>query len=94
MSTPGMTISPRYDSLIAKLIVHKPTRAEAIACMQRCLDEFVIEPIKTTIPLHREILNHPAVLKGDGGHWIHRAHVVESAFPRVPGGLPTSRYRH
>ncbi|HSW46271.1 MAG TPA: acetyl-CoA carboxylase biotin carboxylase subunit, partial [Phycisphaerae bacterium] len=61
----GMTISPRYDSLIAKLIVHKPTRAEAIACMQRCLGEFAIEPIKTTIPILREILIHPQFLKGE-----------------------------
>jgi acetyl-CoA carboxylase biotin carboxylase subunit len=61
----GARISPRYDSMIAKLIVHKPTRTEAIACMQRCLGEFVIEPIKTTIPLHKEILKHPAVIKGE-----------------------------
>lgn len=61
----GMNISPRYDSMIAKLIVHKPTRAEAIACMQRCLDEFVIEPIQTTIPILREIFIHPLFLKGD-----------------------------
>jgi len=61
----GMRISPRYDSLIAKLIVHKPTRTEAVACMQRCLAEFAIEPVKTTIPLHQEILRHPAVLKGE-----------------------------
>ena len=60
----GMTISPRYDSMIAKLIVHKPTRAEAIACMQRCLEEFVIEPVKTTIPLHREVFTHTHFLKG------------------------------
>jgi acetyl-CoA carboxylase biotin carboxylase subunit len=60
-----MTISPRYDSMIAKLIVHKPTRPEAIACMRRCLEEFVIEPIKTTIPLHREIFTHTHFLKGE-----------------------------
>ncbi len=61
----GVTVSPRYDSMIAKLIVHKPTRAEAIACMQRCLEEFVISPLKTTIPLHREIFNHTHFLKGE-----------------------------
>jgi len=61
----GMTISPRYDSLIAKLIVHRPTRTEAIACMQRCLEEFTIEPIRTTIPILREIFIHPRFLKGD-----------------------------
>jgi acetyl-CoA carboxylase biotin carboxylase subunit len=61
----GMTVSPRYDSMIAKLIVHRPTRAEAIACMLRCLEEFVIEPIKTTIPRHREILSHNRFQEGD-----------------------------
>ena len=61
----GLNISPRYDSLIAKLIVHRPTRAEAITCMQRCLEEFIIEPVKTTIPLFREIFTHTRFLKGD-----------------------------
>ncbi len=61
----GMAISPRYDSLIGKLIVHKPTRAEAIACMQRCLSEFTIEPIRTTLPILKEIFIHPRFLKGD-----------------------------
>ncbi len=61
----GVTVSPRYDSMIAKLIVHKSTRAEAIACMKRCLEEFVIAPIKTTIPLHREIFNHAHFLRGE-----------------------------
>jgi len=60
----GMTISPRYDSMIAKLIVHRATRAEAITCMQRCLEEFIIGPIKTTIPIHREIFSHTHFLKG------------------------------
>lgn len=54
----GYTISPNYDSLIGKLIVHRPTRDEAILCMRRCLDEFEIEPLKTTIPLHRKIFSN------------------------------------
>jgi acetyl-CoA carboxylase biotin carboxylase subunit len=60
----GYRISPRYDSLIGKLIVHRPTRAEAVACMRRCLDEFVVDPIKTTIPLYREIFRHEEFLSG------------------------------
>jgi acetyl-CoA carboxylase biotin carboxylase subunit len=60
----GYEVSPRYDSLIAKLIVHQPTRPEAIACMKRCLEEFVIEPIKTTLPLYREIFSHTHFLRG------------------------------
>ena len=54
----GYTISPYYDSLIGKLIVHRPTRDEAIQCMRRCLDELHISPIKTTIPLLKRILSH------------------------------------
>ena len=61
----GATVSPRYDSMIAKLIVHRYTRAEAIACMRRCLSEFVIEPIRTTIPIHREIFANAAFIRGD-----------------------------
>ncbi len=61
---PGSRISPRYDSMIAKLIVHRPTRSEAIACMRRCLEEFAIAPIKTTIPIFREIFTHAQFTKG------------------------------
>jgi acetyl-CoA carboxylase biotin carboxylase subunit len=50
------TISPHYDSLIAKLIVHANTRSEAIRKMERSLEMFVIEGIKTTIPLHQRIM--------------------------------------
>lgn len=52
----GYTIGPYYDSLIGKLIVHRPTRAEAIMCMQRALREFSVDGIKTTVPLARKIL--------------------------------------
>jgi acetyl-CoA carboxylase biotin carboxylase subunit len=48
---------------VYKRQVHQPTRAEAIAVMKRALDEFVVEGIKTTIPLHREILNHSAFVE-------------------------------
>jgi acetyl-CoA carboxylase biotin carboxylase subunit len=70
----GCDILPYYDSLIGKLIVHRPTRAEAIACMRRCLAEFEIAPIKTTIPLLRKIFDHPefAAGKTDTG-FIERA---------------------
>ena len=61
----GCKVSPRYDSLICKLIVHQPTRLEAIQCMRRCLAEFVIEPIKTTIPFLRKMIAHPNFLSGD-----------------------------
>jgi acetyl-CoA carboxylase biotin carboxylase subunit len=60
----GYRVPPNYDSLVAKLLVHQPTRAEAIATMKRALDEFGVEGIKTTIPLHREIMNHQAFVEG------------------------------
>lgn len=60
----GYVVGPYYDSMIGKLIVHKPTRPEAIACMKRCLDEFVVEGIKTTIPLLKRILNNTAFVEG------------------------------
>ncbi|WP_106768086.1 acetyl-CoA carboxylase biotin carboxylase subunit [Paenibacillus faecalis] len=62
---PGYTISPYYDSMIAKLIVWAPTREEAIAKMKRALTEFEIEGIHTTIPFHQKLLSHPVFLKGD-----------------------------
>jgi len=49
-------IPPYYDSMIAKLIVHANTREEAIMRMNRALDEFIIEGVKTTIPMHKKIL--------------------------------------
>ncbi|HEX9760506.1 MAG TPA: carbamoyl phosphate synthase, partial [Candidatus Acidoferrales bacterium] len=52
-------VSPYYDSLIAKLVTHGRDRDEAIARMQRALEMFIIEGIKTSIPLHRKILAHP-----------------------------------
>jgi len=60
----GYEIPPTYDSLIGKLIVHCSTRDEAIAAARRALDEFVIVPTKTTIPLCREILSHEKFVRG------------------------------
>src|SRR5262245_20496322 len=60
----GYRIPPNYDSLVAKLLVHQPSRPEAIACMRRALAEFVVEGVKTTIPRHREIFNHSAFIDG------------------------------
>jgi acetyl-CoA carboxylase biotin carboxylase subunit len=54
----GWTVSTSYDSMIAKLIVHQRTRTEAIATMKRALQEFIIEPIKTTIPACLNIISH------------------------------------
>lgn len=62
----GYRISPYYDSMIGKLIVHRPTREQAIAALQQALDEFVIEGVKTTIPLAHKILDHTVFREGTG----------------------------
>ncbi len=61
----GYVIPPNYDSMIAKLITTAQTREEAINKMKRALDEFVIEGIKTTIPFHRQLMDHPDYLAGN-----------------------------
>ena len=61
----GYVVPPHYDSMIAKLIVHAPTREYAIARMLRALDEFVIVGVKTTIPILKKILAHNKFAKGD-----------------------------
>ena len=61
----GYTIPPNYDSMIAKLITSAQTREEAINKMKRALDEFVIEGIATTIPFHRQLMDHPDYLAGN-----------------------------
>lgn len=61
---PGYVVPPHYDSMIGKLIVHKPTRAEAIACMIRSLDELRIEGIQTTVPFHKRVLQHQTFIDG------------------------------
>ncbi|RKY08865.1 MAG: acetyl-CoA carboxylase biotin carboxylase subunit, partial [Planctomycetota bacterium] len=59
----GSIVSPHYDSMVAKVIVHQKNREEAIATMKRALGEFRIEPIKTTIPACLDILSHNLYLK-------------------------------
>jgi len=61
----GYMIPPNYDSMIAKLITTAQTREEAINKMKRALDEFIIEGIKTTIPFHRQLMEHPDYIAGN-----------------------------
>ena len=60
----GYRVPPNYDSLIAKLLVHQPTRRESIQVMKRALSEFIVDGIKTTIPLHQKIFNTSAFIEG------------------------------
>jgi acetyl-CoA carboxylase biotin carboxylase subunit len=62
---PGYTISPHYDSMIAKLIVWGSTREDAISRMKRALSEFAVEGVHTTIPFHLKLLNHRKFIAGD-----------------------------
>jgi acetyl-CoA carboxylase biotin carboxylase subunit len=69
----GYTVPPYYDSLIGKLIVHQQTRAEAIQCMLRCLDELNVQGITTTAEMHSEILQHSDFVEGNvDTTWVER----------------------
>jgi acetyl-CoA carboxylase biotin carboxylase subunit len=69
----GYNIPPYYDSMIAKLIVHGSTRNECLLRLRRCLEEFVIGGVKTTLPLHRRIIGEQAFLNGDYDiHWLEK----------------------
>jgi acetyl-CoA carboxylase, biotin carboxylase subunit len=61
----GYTVPPYYDSLVAKLIVHGADRAEALARMRRGVAEYIVEGIKTTLPLHARLLADPRFAVGD-----------------------------
>lgn len=61
----GYEIPPYYDSMVAKLIVSARTRDDAIARMKRCLDEFIIEGVQTTVPLHKQILDTKVFRSGN-----------------------------
>ncbi len=61
----GYRVPSTYDSMVAKLLVHQPTRAEAFAVMRRCLREFIVEGIHTTIPILKTIFDNEAFIKGE-----------------------------
>jgi acetyl-CoA carboxylase biotin carboxylase subunit len=61
----GDTVTPFYDSLLAKLVVHAPTRGEAIARLRAALDGFAVEGVKTNLPLHRRIAASDAFARGE-----------------------------
>ena len=61
----GCTLSPYYDSMAAKLLVHAPTRLEAIRKMRRCLEEFTLEGFPTNAELSYQILYHPVFVRGN-----------------------------
>ncbi|PDH18284.1 MAG: acetyl-CoA carboxylase biotin carboxylase subunit [Pelagibacterales bacterium MED-G44] len=73
----GLKITPYYDSMVCKLICHGRNRVEAIQRMNRSLDEFVIEGIKTTIPLHKKLLSHDKFLKSNFNvSWLDNEKII------------------
>ena len=69
----GYAVPPHYDSLVAKLVVHGKTRAEAIGRMRRALSEMVVDGIRTTLPLHQRIMEDAQFQAGDYTiHWLER----------------------
>lgn len=77
----GYTVPPHYDSMIAKLIVHRPTRDEAIETMQRALSELRIRGVKTTAGFHKTVLAQPEFVSGTvDTKWVERV-----LLPRLKG---------
>lgn len=74
----GYEIPPFYDSMIAKLIAYGKNREEVIKTMQRALDEFLVEPIKTTVDFHKRVLIDSDFQKGE-----FSTHFVEKFFPKT-----------
>ena len=81
LAHPECTVSPYYDSMIAKVIVHGRDRREAIARMRRVLEMTIVEGIKTTIPLHLRILSDADFIQGN-----FSTSFMEKFLARRPGG--------
>lgn len=86
----GLSISPYYDSLIGKIVVHGRTRGDAIKIMRRALKEFRVEGIKTTIPLHQRILENEYFCTGDFDTRFIRNHFSKYVQPMTPAQLKAS----
>ncbi|WP_330168991.1 acetyl-CoA carboxylase biotin carboxylase subunit [Bartonella grahamii] len=77
----GYRIPPYYDSMIGKLIVHGRTRLECMMRLRRALDEFVVDGIKTTLPLFRDLINNQDVADGNYNiHWLEKYLAHQSKF--------------
>ena len=75
----GYTVPPHYDSLIAKLIVHGDDRTHCLARLKRALEEFVVEPIPTTLTLHQKLADAPAIKDGSYNiRWLEEVFLPEN----------------
>lgn len=79
----GYTIPPNYDSMIAKLITTAQTREEAIAKMRRALDEFYVNGIKTTVPFHRQLLDHQDFIDGNYTTKFMETFIMDKAYDNI-----------
>jgi acetyl-CoA carboxylase biotin carboxylase subunit len=78
----GYKVPPNYDSMVGKLLVHAPTRLEAIARMRRALDELVIEGVPTTIPFHKRVMRNPDFVQGRvDTTWVERVFLAQRQEP-------------
>jgi acetyl-CoA carboxylase, biotin carboxylase subunit len=69
----GYKIPPYYDSMIGKLIVHGRNRVECMMRLRRALDEFVVDGVKSTLPLFRDLVGNPDIANGDYNiHWLEK----------------------
>jgi len=76
----GAMIPPYYDSMVGKLIVHAPTRAEAISRLRDAIDDFIVEGVPTTLPLHRAIIDHPDFVANNiHTRWLEQVFLAEQA---------------
>ncbi len=78
----GYTVPPYYDSLIGKLIVHGRNRVECLMRLRRALDEFVVDGVRTTIPLFQSLVREQAIL--DGAYDIRWLEEYLSVRPATP----------
>ena len=79
----GYVVPPNYDSLLAKVIVHDVDRPAALRRARRCLDEIVIEGIRTNIPFLRRIVNHPDFIARRLRHRLRRAPARRASVSRL-----------
>jgi acetyl-CoA carboxylase biotin carboxylase subunit len=87
----GYSIPPYYDSLIGKLIVFGRTRTECLQRLRRAVDEFVVDGVKTTLPLFQRLIQEPDIIAGDYDiHWLEKYLSENKAHqgPRLHRPLP------
>jgi acetyl-CoA/propionyl-CoA/long-chain acyl-CoA carboxylase, biotin carboxylase, biotin carboxyl carrier protein len=84
----GSEISPLYDPMVAKLIVHGVDREHARRRMLRALDEFVVEGVKTLIPFHKALLTHPCFMEGATCHGLVESELMASRAAELENGQP------